>query len=191
MHARWTVGRLAAALIAVSAVASASSAHALSLYAGGLAGYAQSTDQEHDVNPYAVALGASAGITLPIMPIYVGGRFVYYFGDSASFSEDGAGLKLDAHYVMYGLDLGYDAELGPIVLRPALGIGRATLESTSTGLGGTDVSKSDSSLYLAPSIGLIIKLGLIYASGELRYNALTEGDQPDSVSMLAGLGLTI
>jgi hypothetical protein len=163
----------------------------LSLYAGGLAGYAQSTDEQHNINPYAVALGASAGLSLPVIPIYVGGRFVYYFGDSASFSADGVGVNLDSHYVMYGLDLGYDAELGPIVLRPSLGIGRATLESTSTGLGGTHVSKSDGSLYLAPSIGLILKLGLLYVSGELRYNALTEGDQPDSVSMLAGLGLTI
>ena len=191
MHARSHVWRLAAALLAVSAVSSASSAHAFSLYAGGLGGYAQSTDQEHDVNPYAVALGASAGVTLPVLPIYVGGRFVYYFGDSASFSQNGVGVELDSHYVMYGLDLGYDAELGPIVLRPALGIGRATLESTATGLAGTEVSTSDSSLYLAPSIALIIKLGLIYVSGELRYNALTEGDQPDSISMLAGLGLTI
>lgn len=191
MLARCTVWRLAGALLVTSVVASASSAHALSLYAGGLGGYAQSTDQQHGVNPYAIAVGASAGLSLPVIPIYVGGRFIYYFGDSASFSQDGIGVKLDSHYVMYGLDLGYDAELGPIVLRPSLGIGRATLESTTSGLGGTHTSKSDGSLYLAPSIGLILKLGLLYVSGELRYNALTEGDQPDSISMLAGLGLTI
>jgi hypothetical protein len=172
-------------------------AHAFSLYAGALGGYAASTDQgPGDVNQFGVGLGASAGITLPVMPIYVGGRFLYYFGESASVTDmvadgGGVGLELDSHYVMYGVDLGYDAELGPIVLRPGLGIGRATLKSSSTLLGNEVSLITDSSLYLAPSIGLIVKLGLIYVSGELRYNALTEDDQPDSVSLLAGLGLTI
>jgi hypothetical protein len=190
MHKRLTFSWVTTALLLCSAVSSASTAHAMSLYAGALGGYAASTDENHNVNPFGVGLGLSAGVTLPVMPIYVGGRFVYYLGDSASFSQSGVGLKLDSHYVMYGVDLGYDAELGPIVLRPGLGIGRATLENSSTTL-GVEVSSSDSSLYLAPSIALIIKLGLIYVSGELRYSALTESDHPDNVSLLAGLGLTI
>ena len=168
----------------------ASRAHALSLYAGALGGYAASTSEDRNVNPYAVGLGASAGITLPVMPFYVGARVLWYFGDSATFSQNAVGVELNSHYLLYGLDLGYDAELGPLVLRPSLGIGSATLKYSITSL-GAKVSTSDSSLYLAPSIGLIIKLGLIYVSGELRYNALTESAHADSVSLLAGLGVTI
>src|SRR3954447_2669894 len=124
MHSRLTWSWLATVLLLGALSGSRpATAHAFGLYAGVLGGYAASTDEDHDVNPYGVGLGLDAGITLPVLPIYVGGRFMYYFGDSASFSEGGVGLKLDAHYVMYGVDLGYDAELGPIVLRPGLGIG--------------------------------------------------------------------
>jgi hypothetical protein len=182
---------IALGLSATSAASRVSTAHAQALYAGLVGGYAAtSSDREHGVEPYGVGIGASAGVSLPVMPIYLGARILWYFGDSASFSQDGVELKLSRHYLLYGLDLGYDAELGPIVLRPALGIGRATLEDTTKGL-GVDLSGTDSSLYLAPSVGLLLKLPLIYAGAELRYNWLTESAHFNSVSLLASLGVWI
>jgi hypothetical protein len=174
-----------------SVLSAASTAHAQAVYAGVMGGYAAASgERERGVEPFGVGVGASAGLSLPVVPIYVGARILWHFGDSAAFSEDGVELKLRRHYLLYGLDLGYDAELGPIVLRPALGVGRATLEDTTKGL-GVDLSGSDSSLYLAPSIGLLLKLGLLYAGAEARFNWLTESDHYDSVSLLASLGVWI
>jgi hypothetical protein len=104
-----------------------SQAQAQSVYAGLLGGYAASADKENDVEPYGVGVGASAGVTLPVFPMFLGARVLYFFGDDASFGAGSGRVTLDSHYLMYGLDLGYDATLGPVTLRPGLGIGRATV----------------------------------------------------------------
>ncbi|HEX2678424.1 MAG TPA: hypothetical protein VHM19_17350 [Polyangiales bacterium] len=181
---------LAVAFGLVLVAASPARAAGPSLWAGVLGGYASTTDKQHDVEPYGVGLGASAGVTLPVMPFYVGARVVRYFGDSAKIVSGAGSLKLESQYTLYGLDLGYDASLGPITLRPGLGIGSAALKNSGAAAGVT-VSASDSSLYLAPNIGLIVSAGLLYVGGELRFNALTEDKHFNSVSMLASLGLTI
>lgn len=168
----------------------AAQAQAQSLYAGALGGYASATDEQNGIEPYGVGVGASAGVTLPIMPIYLGARAIWYFGDSAQFSGAGTSLTLDSHYVLYGVDLGYDASLGPITLRPGLGIGSAALTNSGSAAGVT-ASASDSSLYLAPGVGLIVSPGLLYVSAELRFNYLAENKHFNSVSVLAGLGLTL
>ncbi len=179
------------------ASAAVSRASAQSLYAGALGGYAKSTGKGSGTfEPYGLGLGASAGVTLPVMPIYLGARIVWHAGDTQRLGAGSASVSLKEHYLLYGLDLGYDLALGPLVLRPGLGIGKASLESSSSvSGGGSAVSFSTpntgSSLYLAPNIGLIIKLGLIYLGGELRYNELTEKAGRNSVSMLASVGLTL
>jgi hypothetical protein len=163
-----------------------STAQAQSIYAGLLGGYAATTEKHQSVEAYGGAIGASAGLTLPIVPIYLGARFLWFLGDTGTV----AALELNRHYVLYGVDLGYDAIFGPLVLRPSLSVGRATLENSIKGAGLT-LSSNDSSLYVAPGVGLVVKLLLVYVGVELRYNALTASKQFDSASLLASAGLTI
>lgn len=168
----------------------ASRAHAQSVHVGILGGYGFTTDDDDGIEPYGVGIGASAGLTLPIVPIYLGARAVWHLGESARISAGGATLQLDRHYALYAVDLGYDAALGPITLRPALGVGAAVLENGGSAV-GVAVSASDSSLYLAPGVGLIVSFGLLYAGGELRFNYVTEDGHFNGISMLASVGLTI
>ncbi len=182
MHKRFDVLFFAAFVLLVTA----GRAQAQSVYAGLLGGYAATTEKHQGVEAYGGAIGASAGLTLPVFPIYLGARVVGFFGDTGTV----AAVTLNRHYLLYGVDLGYDAIFGPLVLRPSLGIGRATLENSITS-SGLKLSSSDSSLYLAPGLGLIVKLLLVYVGAELRYNALTESGHWNSVSMLASAGLTI
>jgi hypothetical protein len=182
MHKRFHILFLAALVLG----ATSATAQAQSIYAGLLGGYASTTEKHESVESYGVALGASAGVTLPVLPIYLGARAIWFLGDTGTVQA----LELNRRYTLYGIDLGYDAILGPIVLRPSLGIGSATLRNSIKSSGLT-VSSNDSSLYFAPGVGLIVKLALIYVGAELRYNALTESKQFNSVSMLASLGLTI
>lgn len=193
MRTRFTLVFLATcALFAVTTTLTPTKASAQSLYAGLIGGYAGTTDNDptRDVESYGGGGGLSAGVTLPVMPIYLGARALWFVGDSGTLSTGAASLVLDSHYVLYGIDLGYDLILGPIVLRPGLGIGSAILDNSGAAV-GLSVTASDSSLYLAPGVGLIVKLGLLYVGGELRYTWLTEEKHFSNVSMLASLGVTI
>lgn len=181
----------------------AQKAQAMSLYAGLLGGYG-TTPEKHPVLPYGVGLGANAGLTLPSIPIYVGARLLWFIGhtkpmvmEPSTNPTTGAtttvNVKLSESYLTYGVDLGYDAELGPLVLRPELGIGRATLNANTVGPSGVSVKKeaNASSLYLSPAVELLFKPGLLYLGGELRYMGLTAHNQYDGIVVLAHLGLTI
>jgi hypothetical protein len=167
-----------------------SQAQAQSVYAGLLGGYAASADKENDVEPYGVGVGASAGVTLPVFPMFLGARVLYFFGDDASFGAGSGRVTLDSHYLMYGLDLGYDATLGPVTLRPGLGIGRATVDNSGSAIGVT-VSASDSSLYLAPGMGVLVTVLFLYVGAEVRFNYLTEDEHQSSTSLLASFGFTL
>jgi hypothetical protein len=181
------IARVAALVFALGAVGSVSHAKAMSLYGGALGGYGFATQNVGGIDPFGLALGANAGVSLPIIPIYVGARVLWYDGSTGS-SVAGLG-KLSRNYLTYGVDLGYDAELGPIVLRPSLGIGTAS--QTLSGPVGIRSLPKDSTLYLSPGVALLVKVGLFYVGGEARYNVLTRHNRPDGGAILANVGLTL
>ena len=179
-------------------------AKAWGVYAGAHGGYGFAPKvRSAEPEPYGVGLGADAGVTLPVIPIYVGARLTWFLGQSKKEVDVGGAaasgsLKLDESYLTYGIDIGYDMELGPIILRPELGIGRATLYTNQIGtgtIGSTSASfemkKNYSSLYLAPAAELIIKLGLLYVGAEARFLGLTAKRSHNGVALLAHLGLCI
>jgi hypothetical protein len=173
-----------------------SSAHAFSLYAGILGGYGATTE-DSSVEPYSLGFGGRAGLTLSDdLPLYLGARLLWFAGDTGNFEVTGSGASASAEisqsYLTYGVDIGYDLELGPIVLRPELGIGGATLYLNQASTAGLSmVETSEGSLYLAPAVELLIELGLLYVGAEVRYLALTGSGQLSGVALLAHLGLTI
>jgi hypothetical protein len=188
-------------LVLAALLVSNSKAEAMSLYAGLLGGYGF-TPEKHEVQPYGVGLGASAGLTIPVVPIYIGARLLWFIGSTDHISNPtpmatmtsagtSVSLELSQSYLTYGVDLGYDAELGPLVLRPQLGIGRATLYSNLADPSGLKMKANDSTLYLSPALALLFKPGLLYVGAEVRYLGMTEKAHFSGVALLAQLGLTI
>jgi hypothetical protein len=174
-------------------------ARAMSLYAGLLGGYGF-TPQKHDVQPYGFGLGASAGLTLPVVPIYLGARLLWFAGGTGhtvvSMSNPAGGAagvsaELSQSYLTYGIDLGYEAALGPFALRPGLGIGSARLNANIVDTGGLKTKFNDSTLYLSPALALLFKPGLIFIGAEARYIGLTEKNHLSGIALLAQLGLTL
>ncbi|MFI5308179.1 MAG: hypothetical protein ACHQ53_12540 [Polyangiales bacterium] len=177
---------------------SAGGAQAQHLYAGGLGGYGFGTEKHQPVNPYGVGLGLSAGIVLPVTPIYAGARIVGFFGAKGHVAEPTGttttSVELSRSYLTYGIDIGY--EVGDtIVLRPMLGIGRAVLKAHATSTSTLSTSGtfhgSDGSLYLSPGVALLLKSGLLFMGLEGHYNFLTESRHVSGLSVLASLGVTL
>jgi hypothetical protein len=82
-----------------------------------------------------LGVGARIGYTLPIR-LYVGGAFTYY-GTTAT-SSNGA-----VYILAPGAELGYDAKIGPVVLRPYAGLGMA-IARASVRIGNATATASDS-----------------------------------------------
>lgn len=157
------------------------SAQVPTIYAGLVGGYTAAAD-DTAVDPMGPAIGARAGLTLPMTDIYVGGLFLYHIG------EDIAAIGT-ASSMMMGAELGYEFGLGPITLRPSLGFG---LNRTVAELGNDalSVSADSNDFYLSPGIGAMLSLGVLLGA-EIRYNAIFEEDYPDGISILGMLGISI
>ena len=81
--------------------------------------------------------------------------------------------------------VGYDAGIGPVTLRPQLGLGMAQIH---TEFGGVSASESD--FALAPGAEFIFSLGLLSLSAEANYNVIFAGDNEQaSNAWILGLGL--
>jgi hypothetical protein len=179
-----------AALLALASVfgvlGSTERAEALPLItlSGSLRGlYGAPTDEALDPSPYGAGIGLRAGVTLPAS-LYLGGSFDYFFGESidtplgdVSFSV----LQLMAH-------AGYDLGLGPLTVRPGLGLGLASLS------GDTPVGdNSESDFVASPGVEAIIGLGLLSVGAEARYNKVfSEGDvSADAIVLGVGIGVSL
>lgn len=179
---------LLASLLAVAVPATAAQADTLpSLYAGLVGGYTASSGlDEGDPDPMGVALGLRGGLTIPTTDIYVGALFLYHVGASV----DVPGGEISNSSYMLGAEAGYELGLGPLVLRPSLGIG--TLQS-SVSVDGTDASievDGEGALYVSPGAALMLKLGLLVGA-EVRYNLVANDNVPDSLSILGTVGFGI
>jgi hypothetical protein len=169
-------------------------AHAQHVQAGIIGGYGIATsDVSHD--PYLFTIGAQAGITLPVFPLYLGARLMWFTGElnnaRLETMMNTTALALSLNYLMYGVDVGFDVEAGPIVLRPLVSVGRATLSGKLISENGVFDRGSDSAVFVAPGVALLVNVCCLYVSGELRYSFLTEKDNPDGVVMLLGFGARI
>lgn len=149
------------------------------IYAGLVGGYTGTVDQPEELpDPMGPAFGLRAGVTIPLTPLYVGGLFLYHTGET--IDEDNRELTSSSY--MVGGEVGYELGLGPIVLRPNLGIGYHN--------GDLDELTDRGSVYLSPGINAMIVLGLMVGA-ELRYNAIVNDNVKDSISILGTLGVGI
>jgi outer membrane protein with beta-barrel domain len=134
-----------------------------------------------ELNGYGPGFGLRAGVTLPAS-LYLGASFDYFFGETDSV----AGVDISASVLQVLANVGYDAGLGPITLRPNLGFGLAQTEAELE-----DASTSEGNFAISPGVEAFLGLGLLTVSGELRYNHIFAEGDGDAIIVGVGLGLTL
>jgi len=134
------------------------------------------TSASSDWDPYHLGLGVRAGVTLT--SIYVGGSLDYFFAETTHVS----GIEVSGGRLQLMGNIGYELGLPLLTLRPFLGFGYAStvIDANSAG----NASKHE--LVLAPGAELMVSLGLLNLSGEVRYNWADTAD-----ALVVGLGAGI
>jgi hypothetical protein len=160
----------------------AGQASALGLSAGLLAGNGFK-------DGYNVGVGARGGITLP-MNLYLGASFLYHFGTT---QNTGAG-DVTTNLWLLGAEGGYDLGVGPLTLRPYLGLGYAHLSfgAPDACAAGTclSVSDSDGKVALWPGVAALFNLAIFFIGVDLRYTVLLDVEDANAFGTFATAGLT-
>jgi hypothetical protein len=150
---------------------------------GSLRGLYGSPVEDLAASPYGAGIGLRAGVTLPAS-LYLGGSLDYFFGESIDTPLGDVStslLQLMAH-------AGYDLGLGPLTVRPGVGLGLANF-SGDTPAGDT----SESDFVLSPGVEGSIGLGLLSVGAEVRYNKVfSDGDvSADAIVLGVGIGVSL
>jgi hypothetical protein len=134
---------------------------------------------------YGVGIGARGGVTLP-MNVYVGGTFLYHLGKTEG--------DVTANVWFLGAEGGYDIGVGPLTLRPYLGLGYAHLAVSGGDVcaAGTCLSLSDSDgkVALWPGATALFGLGSFFVGADLRYTVLLDVDDGNAFGAFATAGLS-
>lgn len=122
-----------------------------------------------------VQLGVGARLGYNLDRVYIGGTFVYHFGESREASAFGVREDVSVNVYYFGAELGYDLSAGPLTLRPYAGFGNGT----ARGCIG-DVCDTDSRAYIAPGAALLYPLTpAIFAGGDARFVIPLDDDGSD------------
>ena len=167
--------------VAAFAVSGDADALPLLTLSGSLRGLYGSAFGDPVVNPYGPGLGVRAGLTLPTS-LYLGASVDYFFGAS----EDVEGVDVSASLLQVMANVGYDLGLGPLTLRPSLGLGLAQSD-----VEGGVFESSESDFLLSPGAEAIVGLGLLSVSGEVRYNKIFVDGDFDGIYFGVGLGFSL
>jgi hypothetical protein len=140
------------------------------------------------VNGYGPGIGLSAGVTLPLS-LYLGASFDYFFGETVSFSSGPDVSRASSQLLAR---VGYDLGLGPLTLRPELGLG-ALFSNVKVEGGEPDVSNREldaNGTVLAPALEAFFSLGLLTINAEASYE-LVAGDNSNGLILGLGLGVSL
>ena len=149
-------------------------------------GYGFMTDrrvkQVVGADPNTFAAGLRGGYSLD-MQIYLGLYFNYYLGSSKSGASAGSGRmsSVAASSMHFGAEVGYDAWIGPAVIRPSLQIGPAIVLTNQSG-----PTTTVNVLMFGPGLTIFAPVDDFFIGGDFRFNLLT-GDAPGSI-LLAAIG---
>ena len=138
-----------------------------------------------DFNPWGTGLGASVGYTLPVIPIYVGGNFDYFFGSTLEAGP----IRTKGNVWQFMAEGGYDVGLADVVvLRPKLGLGPATMSSEVCGSGPSCVSDSKTHFAVAPGVAAMLFTPVVKLSLDLRYDIILADTTAKALIISAGVG---
>jgi hypothetical protein len=104
-----------------------------------------------------LGVGVRAGKTMFAEHVWVGGTAVYHVGYSTSGAVNGVRYDASSSAFYVGPEVGYDFEVGPVILRPYAGLGLAALSVSATTAG---VSASDTVTKLVIWPGLTALYGV-------------------------------
>jgi len=189
---RWALG--CAALLLMSAAASAqepaSGGVAKPISAGLLLGAGVALGE--DYNPWGFGIGARAGYNYG--PIFVGGRFVFHLGTTASATSAGFNtIEIDYNLWELGVEAGYDLPLiERAIIRPGLLLGIANLIQSSEAIlfGGTAASGSEVKLLIAPGASALYDLTPdVYLGLDVRPQIVIGGGAIVGLALYANGGL--
>ena len=166
---------LTAALVTfgVGTFGMARDAHALGpidLELGAKVGYGSSPSSAYN-NPLGFGLGARAGVDF--LSIYLGAQFRYYFGtDESAASVTGIESgSVHSHSWVYGIEGGYNITLGPLTIRPQLGLGNTTIATSGQATGVVNVTwkpgSDNNNFYLEPGAVLLVNIGIWYFGADV------------------------
>ena len=138
---------------------------------------------EGDFNPWGPGVGASVGYTLPIMPIYVGGNFDYFFGSTL----EAGGFKTKGNVWHLMAEGGYDVGVGDnLVIRPKLGLGPAGMSVETCAMACT--SDSAVKFAIAPGAAVMLFTPVIKVSFDLRYAIVLADPTAKALIFSVGVG---
>ena len=137
-------------------------------------------------------IGARAGYTFET-PIYVGGTFLYHFGNSSVVSPAGASVvEADRRFYYPAAEVGYDVGIGPVLVRPYGGAGVLFARTSLTSNGAVSDSATDKQLMIYPGVTAqyILPRSPLFLGGDMRVLLPLEGESA-AFSLFATAGLTM
>jgi hypothetical protein len=140
-----------------------------------------------EANVYSLGAGVRGGYTLDV-GVYMGLSFDYFLGSTG----DVLGGEVSGNIWQVMAEGGYDFGLSPtIVLRPQLGFGMTgwSMEWCYTGFGEDCESDSGNDVAMAPGAVALFDLGMLFLSGELRYEIIFAEETQSALFIGAGAGM--
>jgi hypothetical protein len=135
-----------------------------------------------DGNPWGLGFGLRGGYNIDA--IFLGARFIYYLGQS----EEAFGVEISSNIIELGIEGGYDIAVGPVIIRPGLGLGLAIVSAEVSGQSilGPATTGSDSSTnpYIALGGSVLYDIDeQFFVGGDMRLQFVI-GDGGDGTALI-------
>lgn len=134
-------------------------------------------ETKEGVSTHGAGVGLRGGYTLP-MKVYVGAAFVYHLGGS----KDADQVKYTGSTFYVGPEVGYDFELGPVVLRPYAGLGYGAAKAKAEAGGATLVERDEGGFAIWPGLMARYPIDAFFVGADARYALITGTDKITNAS---------
>ncbi len=129
------------------------------------------------VSTHGAGIGLRGGYTLP-MKVYIGAAFVYHLGGS----KDAEQVKYSGSTFYVGPEVGYDFEIGPVVLRPYAGLGYGKAKAKAEAGGTTLIERDEGGFAVWPGVTARYPIDTFFVGADARYALITGTDKITNAS---------
>jgi hypothetical protein len=98
------------------------------------------------------------------MKVYVGATFVYHVGETV----DKDGFKLEGSIFYIGPEGGYELALGPVIARPYLGVGYASVKATASA-GNAEIKGGGGKVAVWPGASVLYPIDRYFVGVDARF----------------------
>jgi hypothetical protein len=145
-------------------------------------------ETKEGVGTQGAGIGLRGGYTLP-MKVYIGAAFVYHLGGS----KDADQIKYTGSTLYLGPEVGYDLELGPIIVRPYVGLGYGSVKAKAEAGGTTLLDRSEGGFAAWPGVMARYPVDAFFVGADARYALVTGTDKitnGNGAGVFATVGMT-